>query len=184
MLAKRLPSILTLLTIDQALQTAKIHSLENRPPIFIHMGGPQTHPYLRRWCSRLRVTRHTAPLPLAPHQTISDAGLIDGDIVPRPGEVSLWYNGLHFLDELFDFPRNVLKVMRQSLQEHTVTIASSSMSLGFPARFIRAAIQGRESTAQRVTQDSFSFDLRRKYGTFFSFKEQLFSFSISRIKLC
>jgi magnesium chelatase family protein len=75
----------------------------------------------------------------SPHHTISDAGLIGGGIVPRPGEVSLAHNGLLFLDELPEFPRNVLEVMRQPLEDHTVTIARASMSLSFPARFMLAA---------------------------------------------
>lgn len=75
----------------------------------------------------------------APHHTISDAGLIGGGMVPRPGEVSLAHNGLLFLDELPEFPRNVLEVMRQPLEDHTVTIARASMSLNFPARFMLAA---------------------------------------------
>jgi len=75
----------------------------------------------------------------SPHHTISDAGLIGGGMVPRPGEVSLAHNGLLFLDELPEFPRNVLEVMRQPLEDHTVTIARASMSLTFPARFMLAA---------------------------------------------
>ena len=75
----------------------------------------------------------------SPHHTISDAGLIGGGIVPRPGEVSLAHNGLLFLDELPEFPRNVLEVMRQPLEDHAVTIARASMSLTFPARFMLAA---------------------------------------------
>lgn len=122
------------------------------------------------------MTRHAAPLRLAPLHIIFDAGLSNGDIVPRPGEVSLCYNNLYFFDELFDFPRNDLDLMRQSLEEHGVTIASSSMSLDFPARFIRAAMQSREWTAQGVTrlQDSFSFDLRRKIRYFLRFQEAAF----------
>jgi magnesium chelatase family protein len=119
MLAKRLPSILAPLTFDEALETTKIHSVAG---ILDAGAGLVTQRPFR-----------------SPHHTISDAGLIGGGIVPRPGEVSLAHNGLLFLDELPEFPRNVLEVMRQPLEDHTVTIARASMSLTFPARFMLAA---------------------------------------------
>ncbi len=118
MLAKRLPSILAPLTFDEALETTKIHSVAG----VLNGAGLVTQRPFR-----------------SPHHTISDAGLIGGGIVPRPGEVSLAHNGLLFLDELPEFPRNVLEVMRQPLEDHTVTIARASMSLSFPARFMLAA---------------------------------------------
>ena len=119
MLAKRLPSILAPLTFEEALETTKIHSVAG---VLDSGAGLVTQRPFR-----------------APHHTISDAGLIGGGIIPRPGEVSLAHNGLLFLDELPEFPRNVLEVMRQPLEDHTVTIARASMSLSFPARFMLAA---------------------------------------------
>ena len=119
MLAKRLPSILAPLTFDEALETTKIHSVAG---VLDSSQGLVTQRPFR-----------------APHHTISDAGLIGGGIIPRPGEVSIAHNGLLFLDELPEFPRNVLEVLRQPLEDHSVTIARASMSLSFPARFMLAA---------------------------------------------
>ena len=119
MLAKRLPSILAPLTFEEALETTKIHSVAG---VLEAGAGLVTQRPFR-----------------SPHHTISDAGLIGGGMVPRPGEVSLAHNGLLFLDELPEFPRNVLEVMRQPLEDHTVTIARASMTLSFPARFMLAA---------------------------------------------
>src|SRR6202789_3917890 len=119
MLAKRLPSILAPLTFEEALETTKIHSVAG---VLEAGSGLVTQRPIR-----------------APHHTISDAGLIGGGMVTRPGAVSLAHNGLLFLDELPEFPRNVLEVMRQPLEDHTVTIARASMSLTFPARFMLAA---------------------------------------------
>jgi magnesium chelatase family protein len=119
MLAKRLPSILAPLTFEEALETTKIHSVAG---VLEPGAGLVTQRPFR-----------------SPHHTISDAGLIGGGMVPRPGEVSLAHNGLLFLDELPEFPRNVLEVLRQPLEDHTVTIARASMSLTFPARFMLAA---------------------------------------------
>lgn len=118
MLAKRLPSILAPLTFEEALETTKIHSVAG---VLNGDGLVAQRPFR------------------SPHHTISDAGLIGGGVIPRPGEVSLAHNGLLFLDELPEFPRNVLEVMRQPLEDHTVTIARASMSLSFPARFMLAA---------------------------------------------
>jgi magnesium chelatase family protein len=119
MLAKRLPSILAPLRFEEALETTKIHSVAG---VLDADRGLVTHRPFR-----------------SPHHTISDAGLIGGGMIPRPGEVSLAHNGLLFLDELPEFPRNVLEVLRQPLEDGMVTIARAAMSLTFPARFMLAA---------------------------------------------
>src|SRR2546430_5948870 len=75
----------------------------------------------------------------APHHTISDAGLIGGGSYPRPGEVSLAHGGVLFLDELPEFRKNVLEVLRQPMEDGVVTIARAAMSLAYPARFMLAA---------------------------------------------
>ncbi len=119
MLAKRLPSILAPLRLQEALETTKIHSVAG--VLDAEAGLVSQRPFR------------------APHHTISDAGLIGGGPIPRPGEVSLAHNGVLFLDELPEFPRSVLEVMRQPLEDGSVTIARAAMSLSFPARFMLAA---------------------------------------------
>src|SRR6201994_4890643 len=119
MRAKRLPSILAPLSFEEALETTKIHSVAG---VLDADEGLVAHRPFR-----------------APHHTISDAGLIGGGMIPRPGEVSLAHNGLLFLDELPEFPRNVHKALLQPLEDGTVTISRAAMSLSFPARFMLAA---------------------------------------------
>jgi magnesium chelatase family protein len=119
MLARRLPGILPPLTFPEALETTQIHSVAGMLP-----GG----------------TGLLAERPFrAPHHSISDAGMIGGGIVPRPGEVSLAHNGVLFLDELPEFPRNVLELLRQPLEEGSVTIARASMTLTFPSKIMLIA---------------------------------------------
>jgi len=119
MLAKRLPSILAPLRFEEALETTKIHSVAG---VLDADQGLVAHRPFR-----------------SPHHTVSDAGLIGGGAIPRPGEVSLAHNGLLFLDEIPEFPRNVLEVLRQPLEDGVVTISRAAMSLSFPARFMLAA---------------------------------------------
>jgi magnesium chelatase family protein len=118
MLAKRIPSILPPITFEEALETTKIHSVAG----FTDARGLLT----------------TRPF-RSPHHTISDAGLIGGGAIPRPGEVSLAHNGVLFLDELPEFERNVLEVLRQPLEDQKVTISRAAMSLTFPASFMLVA---------------------------------------------
>ena len=119
MLAKRIPTILPPMSLEEAIETTRIHSVAG--VLEDSRGLVGTRPYR------------------SPHHTISDAGLIGGGAVPRPGEVSLAHNGVLFLDELPEFQRNVLEVMRQPLEEGTVSIARASISVTFPARFMLAA---------------------------------------------
>jgi magnesium chelatase family protein len=119
MLAKRIPTILPPMSLEEAIETTRIHSVAG--VLEDSRGLVGTRPYR------------------SPHHTISDAGLIGGGAIPRPGEVSLGHNGVVFLDELPEFQRNVLEVMRQPLEDGNVTIARASLSVNFPSRFMLAA---------------------------------------------
>ena len=119
MLAKRLPTILPALTLEEALETTKIHSVAGLLPSERAMIA--TRPFR------------------SPHHTISDAGLIGGGKYPRPGEVSLSHHGVLFLDELPEFKKNVLEVMRQPLEDGRVTIARATLSITYPANIMLAA---------------------------------------------
>ncbi len=121
MLAKRMPSILPPLTFEEALETTTIYSiaglLDRRAALVTE----------RPFCS--------------PHHTISDAGLIGGGAIPRPGQVSLAHNGILFLDELPEFKKNVLEALRQPLEDGKVTISRAAHTLSFPSRFTLVAAQ-------------------------------------------
>ena len=119
MLAKRFPTILPALTLEEALETTKIHSVAGLLPPDKAMIA--TRPFR------------------SPHHTISDAGLIGGGKYPRPGEVSLAHHGVLFLDELPEFKKNVLEVMRQPMEDGNVTIARAMLSIMYPANFMLAA---------------------------------------------
>ena len=119
MLAKRLPTILPPLTLNEALETTKIHSVAGR---------------IQRNSSLMTVRPFRAP-----HHTISDVALVGGGGIPQPGEISLANNGVLFLDELPEFKRSVLEVMRQPMEERRVTISRAKVSLEYPANFMLIA---------------------------------------------
>jgi magnesium chelatase family protein len=119
MLARRLPTILPDMSLEEALETTKIHSVAGTLPPGASL--VTTRPFR------------------APHHTISDAGMIGGGGYPRPGEVSLAQGGVLFLDELPEFRKNVLEVLRQPLEDGFVAISRAASSLCFPARFMLAA---------------------------------------------
>src|SRR6187401_716353 len=119
MLAKRLPTILPPLTLQEALETTKIHSVAGK---------------LGEAASLLSTRPYRAP-----HHTISDVALVGGGGIPQPGEISLANNGVLFLDELPEFKRTVLEVMRQPMEERRVTISRAKVSIEFPANFMLVA---------------------------------------------
>jgi magnesium chelatase family protein len=119
MLAKRLPTIIPPLTLDEALETTKIHSVAGRVD---KSTGLMTRRPFR-----------------APHHTISDVALVGGGAYPQPGEISLSHNGVLFLDELPEFKRTVLEVMRQPLEDRNITISRAKFSVEYPANFMLVA---------------------------------------------
>ncbi len=119
MLAKRFPTILPNLTLDESLETTKIHSVAGL------LSPGQALITIRPFRS--------------PHHTVSDAALVGGGKYPRPGEVSLAHHGVLFLDELPEFKKNVLEVLRQPMEDGWVTISRASMTLTYPANFLLAA---------------------------------------------
>ncbi len=119
MLAKRLPTILPPLTLQEALETTKIHSVAGKLP--------ENATLISKRPFR------------SPHHTISDAGLVGGGGIPQPGEISLAHNGVLFLDELPEFKRTVLEVMRQPMEERKIIISRAKVALEFPASFMLIA---------------------------------------------
>ncbi len=119
MLAKRLPTILPPLTLQEALETTKIHSVAGKLP--------ENSTLVSKRPFR------------SPHHTISDVALVGGGGIPQPGEISLAHNGVLFLDELPEFKRTVLEVMRQPMEERRVTISRAKMAVDFPASFMLVA---------------------------------------------
>jgi magnesium chelatase family protein len=119
MLAKRLPTILPPLSLHEALETTKIHSVAGKLP--------ENSTLVSKRPFR------------SPHHTISDVALVGGGGTPQPGEISLAHNGVLFLDELPEFKRTVLEVMRQPMEERKVTISRAKIALDFPASFMLIA---------------------------------------------
>jgi magnesium chelatase family protein len=119
MLARRLPSILPPMTPEEALEATKIHSVAGR--IESHVSLMTRRPFR------------------SPHHTSSDIALVGGGSVPQPGEISLSHNGVLFLDELPEFKRSVLEVLRQPLEDRIITISRARLSCDFPASFMLVA---------------------------------------------
>ena len=119
MLAKRVPSILPPLTLKEALETTKIHSVAGK------IGAETSLMTVRPFRS--------------PHHTISDVALVGGGSYPQPGEISLAHNGVLFLDEMPEFKRTVLEVMRQPLEDREVTISRAKFTVNYPASFMLVA---------------------------------------------
>jgi magnesium chelatase family protein len=119
MLAKRLPSILPPLNLQEALETTKIHSVAGK--LGAHRALIAVRPFR------------------SPHHTVSNTALVGGGSYPQPGEISLAHNGVLFLDELPEFKRTVLEVLRQPMEDRVVTISRAKMSLEFPASFMLVA---------------------------------------------
>lgn len=119
MMAKRMPSILPPFSLEEALETTKIHSVAGKRALDSPL---MTHRPFR-----------------SPHHTISDVAMVGGGSYPQPGEISLAHNGILFLDELPEFSRHVLEVMRQPLEDRKITISRARFSVDYPAGFMMIA---------------------------------------------
>jgi magnesium chelatase family protein len=119
MIAKRLPTILPPMSIEESLETTKIHSVAGK--IAKNVGLITQRPFRK------------------PHHTISDVALVGGGSYPQPGEISLAHNGVLFLDELPEYKRQVLEVMRQPLEDRSVTVSRARFSVDYPAGFMLVA---------------------------------------------
>lgn len=119
MLAKRLPSILPPFTLQESLETTKIHSVAGK--IGLDTSLMTQRPFR------------------SPHHTISNVAMVGGGAFPQPGEISLAHNGILFLDELPEFNRSVLEVMRQPLEDRTITVSRARLSVDYPANFMLVA---------------------------------------------
>ncbi len=119
MLARRIPTVLPDMTIDEAIETTKIHSVAGRLPDDCALVA--TRPFR------------------SPHHTISYAGLVGGGAIPKPGEVSMSHHGVLFLDELPEFKKDILEMLRQPMEDHQVTISRAMTTLSYPASFMLVA---------------------------------------------
>lgn len=142
MLAKRLPSILPPLTIDEALETTKIHSIAG----FLGSDTP------------LILTRPFR----SPHHTASDVAIVGGGSNAKPGEISYAHNGVLFLDELTEFKKNVLEVMRQPLEDKIVTISRAKMTVQYPCNFMLvAAMNPTPAATQKEMQNYSDYEIQK-----------------------